>query len=193
MYVICAVLSLCSIVSLFIIPIIGMFLFIGMTFISIYIHHTQSRKMEPYFKSFSCILRLLNASKKMEKIKSFELREYNDRITEAAKPLMKLRKRVRMFASSAAYDDWITVLLSYINSYFMLDFIVFYLSIDLCEQHLSQLEILIENFGILDSSIAVASYREALPYYCRPDLYKSEKSSSGIEGCLSSHDCRTCG
>lgn len=181
LYVICAVLSLCSIASLFIVPLIGMFFFIGMTFVSIYIHHTQSRKMEPYFRSFSCILRLLNASKKMEKIEAAELRVYRKRIAESAAPLMKLRKRVRLFTNSAAYDDWITILLSYINSYFMLDFIVFYLSVDLCAEHQEQLEALIENFGILDSAIAVASYRAALPYYCEPDLYKSEKSKLEVK------------
>ncbi|MDD3277393.1 MAG: DNA mismatch repair protein MutS [Lachnospiraceae bacterium] len=179
-YIILALLSVCAIATLFLLPVAGVVFFIVITIVNIYTHHSQSAKMEPYFKSFSCVLCILNAVKKMEKYPIPQLEQYQKKIHAAAEPLLKLKKRVQVFTNAKAYDDWLTVLRSYFNNFFLLDFIVFYLSIDLVLRHQKELETLIENFGILDSAIAIASYREALPGYCIPTLIHAEKATIDI-------------
>lgn len=174
-------LSLLSIVSLFVQPLVGVIFFLGMTVVNVYTHYQDSAAIEPYFKSFSCILRILKATDLLKKIKAPEIESYRDRILKDAASMKGIRKKARMLTNSKGIDDWMTVLLTYINSFFLLDFIEFYGALKEYDGHQKEIEELIEQLGILDSAIAVASFREYLPFYAVPEFVDGKRASMEVK------------
>ena len=129
----------------------------------------EANKIEVYLKCLMCLIRVLHASEKLGKEKIPELEEYLSRLRTNERKLHSVRKKsVTLVTAKGTEGDIAGVLYSYINSFFMLDFIQFYSILRVLRQNQQELETLTETLGILDTMIAVASYREYLPYYCIP-------------------------
>ena len=64
-----------------------------------------------------------------------------------------IRKKARLLANSKGVDDALSVLTSYLNSFFLLDFIEFYGALKEYDGHQKEIEELIEQIGILDLSL----------------------------------------
>lgn len=180
-YVCLSLLSLTSIATLFINPLMGVVFFLGMTIINVYTHYKDSAAIEPYFKCLTCILRILQAADALKKMKIPELESYLQAVEKDAAAMKKIRKRSRMLANSKGFDDFLSVLTAYINSFFLLDFIEFYSALKEYEGHQDEIGDLIEKIGILDSTIAVASFREYLPLYCVPEFCEQKEVSMEVK------------
>lgn len=169
-YFVLAGLSVAAIVTMFLNPLAGVGFFLGMTVLNVTTHYKDSAAIEPYFKSFTCILRVLQAADMLKKQRIPELDGYLRTIEKDAAAMRGIRKKARMLANSKGVDDALSVLTSYLNSFFLLDFIEFYGALKEYDGHQGEIEELIEQIGILDSAIAVASFREYLPFYAVPEF-----------------------
>ena len=72
--------------------------------------------------------------------------------------------------SAKGVDLGFAAIMSYLNNFFMLDFIQFYSVLKDLQGRQRDIDSLLENIGILDSAMAVASFREYLPIWCRPEF-----------------------
>lgn len=180
-YVFLAFLSLASIATLFIHPLSGVVFFLTVTCINVLTHMRDSAAIEPYFKSLSCILRILYAADSMKKLKIPEISEYLKKIEKDSEAMKGIRKKARMLANSKGLDDFLSLIMSYINSFFLLDFIQFYGVLKDYDGHQQEVEELIEQIGILDSAIAVASFREYLPLYSVPEFQEHDRVSMEVK------------
>lgn len=180
-YIILSIMSLASIVSLFIHPLSGVFIFLTMTCINVYTHMKDSVAIEPYFKSLSCILRILYAADSMKKLKTPEIAEYLKKIEKDTAAMRGIRKKARMLTNAKGMEDLLSLIASYINSFFLLDFIQFYAALKEYDGHQAEVENLIEQIGILDSAIAVASFREYLPFFAIPRFQESSRVSMEVK------------
>lgn len=169
-YLVLAGLSVAAIVTMFLNPLAGVGFFLGMTVLNVTTHYKDSAAIEPYFKCFTCILRVLQAADMLKKQKIPELDGYLRTIEKDAAAMKGIRKKARMLANSKGVDDALSVLTSYLNSFLLLDFIEFYGALKEYDGHQREIEELIEQIGILDSAIAVASFREYLPFYAVPEF-----------------------
>lgn len=174
-YVIQAVLAGAAIILFFFSPLAAVAALVLMLCVNGITHYQESQKIEPYLSCLSCILRLLKAAELMGNCKIPEISRYSEKIREASGPLQKIRRKCVMLVSAKGADLGAAAIFAYLNSYFLLDFIQFYRVARLLEDQMGRVETLLEQFGILDASIAVASFREYLPLWCRPEFVSPEE------------------
>lgn len=178
-YFACFFLAVLSLVMLVLKPAVGAGLFIAAVVINITVHTMDGSKIETYLKCLMCLIRILNASEKLGRERIPELENYLQRIRENEKKLHSIRKKSMTLVNNKGTDgDIMSVLYSYINSFFMLDFIQFYSILKAFRQNEKELEKLTEDLGCLDALTAVASYREYLPYYCIPEFTDGNRAAS---------------
>ena len=180
-YFVQAGLSVAAIVTMFLNPLAGVGFFLGMTVLNVTTHYKDSAAIEPYFKCLTCILRVLQAADALKKRKIPELDGYLRTIEKDVAAMKGIRKKARLLANSKGVDDALSVLTSYLNSFFLLDFIEFYGALKEYDGHQKEIEELIEQIGILDSAIAVASFRAYLPFYAVPEFGKHSPVSMEVK------------
>lgn len=169
-YVIQAVIAGAAFVMFFISPLIAVLVLVLMLIVNGLTHYRESEKIEPYLSCLSCILRLLKAGELIGKCRIPEIAAYSKKIQEAGAPLQGLRRKCVMLVSAKGVDLGAAAIFTYLNSYFLMDFIQFYRVVRLLEGQKERVEVLLENLGALDSAIAIASFREYLPLWCRPEF-----------------------
>lgn len=167
-YVIQAAAAGAAIVLFFFSPLAAVLMLVLMLCVNGITHYRESEKIEPYLSCLSCILRILKASELIGSTKIPEIAQYSETIRKSAAPLQGLRRKCVMLVSSKGVDLGAAAILTYLNSYFLMDFIQFYRVVKRLEGQMDRVEALLENLGILDSAIAVASFREYLPLWCQP-------------------------
>lgn len=180
-YFFCFLLAIASVICLIVKPAAGVGLLVAAVIINISVHTMESNKIEVYLKCLRCLIRVLHASEKLGKEKIPELNQYLERLKSNEKKLHGVRKKsVTLVSAKAVEGDIMSVLYSYINSFFMLDFIQFYSILKILRENQEELEVLTAGLGMLDAMIAVASYREYLPYYCVP-RFADEKHAAFMD------------
>lgn len=172
-YLVMAILTVAAIVCILINPVFGVFFFIGVISVNGCIRMKNSKKMEPYLNCMICILRMLKAADKFAKVKNPDLESYLNVIQNGRKQLKNFRRGAYLVSASNSIQDGIeTFLISYLKFLFHVDFIKFYSMLKQVIGHEKEIDDLFTAMGELDAMIAIASFREFLPYYCEPDLKK---------------------
>lgn len=169
-YVLMAVASLVSIIMFFISPLAAVFLLILTMAVNGITHYRESQEIEKYLSCLSCVLRILKASEEISKCRIPEIGGYAERIRSSASGLQKIRRKCVTLVSAKGVDLGFAAIMSYLNNFFMLDFIQFYSVLKDLQGRQRDIDSLLENIGILDSAMAVASFREYLPIWCRPEF-----------------------
>ena len=178
-YPLLAGLSAAAIVATLIRPIPCMFLLLLMLCVSAVVHTRDSKKIEPYLNCFVCILRLLRAADQFEKLDNPEIQTYLDRIWAGRKKMKSFRRGAFLVASTNSVQDGLeAIIVSYLRIIFQVDFIKFYSMLKHVEGNESTIEDMYQAMGELDALIAVASFRESLPYYSQPEFVEA----NGREG-----------
>ena len=178
-YPLLAGLSAAAIVATLIRPIPCMFLLLLMLCVSAVVHTRDSKKIEPYLNCFVCILRLLRAADQFEKLDNPEIQTYLDRIRAGRKKMKSFRRGAFLVASTNSVQDGLeAIIVSYLRIIFQVDFIKFYSMLKHVEGNESTIEDMYQAMGELDALIAVASFRESLPYYSQPEFAEA----NGREG-----------
>ena len=178
-YPLLAGLSAAAIVATLIRPIPCMFLLLLMLCVSAVVHTRDSKKIEPYLNCFVCILRLLRAADQFEKLDNPEIQTYLDRIRAGRKKMKSFRRGAFLVASTNSVQDGLeAIIVSYLRIIFQVDFIKFYSMLKHVEGNESTIEDMYLAMGELDALIAVASFRESLPYYSQPEFVEA----NGREG-----------
>lgn len=67
-------------------------------------------------------------------------------------------------------EDPLAMILDYIRMVFHVDLIKFNWMLKEVKLHLKDAELFIEQIGMLESMIAIANFREMMPYVCLPEL-----------------------
>lgn len=170
-YKLLALVNVIAIALLLINPLAGgILLFIGIC-VNGLVHMKDSKKIEPYLNCMICILRLLRAADGFEKIKNPEIQSYLDRIKKGRKNLQNFRRGAWLVASTNSVQDGLEAfVISYLKILFMVDMIKFYSMLKYVDGHEQEIEDMFAAMGELDALIAIASFREFLPYYCVPEF-----------------------
>ena len=178
-YVLLGLLGVASIVMFFIAPLIAVFLLILVMAVNGTIHYRESREIEKYMSCLACILRILRAAEELGKCRIEEISGYAEQIRKHAAVFRGVRRKSVTLTSEKGVDaTGISALTAYLNTFFMLDFIQFYSVIRKLKGRQEDMNALMENFGILDSAIAIASYRAYLPVYCKPEFTQTARDGA---------------
>lgn len=176
-YPMLAGLSVAAIIATLIKPIPCMFLLLLMLCVSAMVHTRDSKKIEPYLNCFVCILRLLRAADQFEKLDNPVIQTYLDRIREGRKKMKNFRRGAFLVASTNSVQDGLeAIVVSYLRIIFQVDFIKFYSMLKHVEGNEAIIEDMYQAIGELDALIAVASFRESLPYYSLPEFTETDNA-----------------
>lgn len=160
-----------GIVSFFINPFFGLLYMIGLLIINTSVYVNEKVKMEMYLNCFRCILNMASVVTSLEKENIPEIQSYTRELVKAKKGLAGFtRGSFLVMSNGTVAGDIGTVILESLKMLFHIDKIKYNSMLKQLDGHEEDVEALMKNWGILDSAIAIASFREYLPYYTRGEF-----------------------
>lgn len=177
-----ALLSVFAILSLFIDPVVGIMILSVAFGVSAYTYYREKAQVEPYLMSVAYMLRMMNAAQLLCKEKLVGLEEYQEKLREQNKKLASFQKNAGLVMSMKNSGSPLDVVMDYIRMFFHVDLIKFNHMISVLQNNLEECREMMAVIGLLEASIAVASFREALDYYCLPVLKEEREASVSLEG-----------
>lgn len=134
-------------------------------------------EIQPYLTTFSHILKMLDASKEISKLKIDEVQTYVDNIADIRKKFKKFRFGSSLLMSTQRETGSLAeAFLDYIRVATHIDLLKFNSMLEEIKQNAGEIDNLVENIGILDALISVASFRESLPFYSLPELRETKEA-----------------
>ncbi len=155
---------------------------------NLYSYFNEKRQIEPYLVSFGFLLRLIRCAKAMTETDAFAQEEI---FAEEKKSLSQLTEGFRDFCrgsglllsgSYGAGGSPADLAMDYVRMLLHLDLLKFDSMLAQVKQKRKEIDLLLTVIGRMDAQIAVASYRQALPYWSLPILEPTDgKMSDGKE------------
>ncbi len=170
-------LYLVAIVMIILQPATGILAAIGVLVYNVYTYFKTKSSIEPYFVTVGAIVHLVDCAQGILKLNVSELKDYTDRLREAAKILNSVKRDSKALGSAGltAGGNIASVLGDYVNMFFRLDLIKFNRLIAKLQKHKAEVLVLMEELGRLDAYISVASFEEMLPFWCEAELTKGRR------------------
>ena len=95
--------------------------------------------------------------------------------------LKSFQKGVKFLGTNNMTGSFVEIFLDYVRILTHIDLIKFNQMLQIFHRHSEDIEILMQNFGLLESMIAIASFRESMPYYCIPEFISGTKAKLMVE------------
>ncbi|SFR99443.1 MutS-related protein [Anaeromicropila populeti] len=152
--------------------------------INIVQYYKRKAEIEKYFTVLSYILRLLYSVKKIVKLGLPELKKYETELQKNMKAFQKFQSQARfLFSGKNMTGSLADVILDYEKMLFHTDLIKFDNMVLEVKNKQNELNQLFEIIGLLDSMLAVASFRALVKeHYCSPVLKKGSRPEISIDG-----------
>lgn len=151
-------------------PMAGVFMIIASVALAIISYYSCKAKIEPYFICITQVVKMVNAAKKINKLGIKTLDRYCLELSTLVNDMSKATKYTELLASSNESGSIAEILLDYIRMITHVDMIVFNRSVRMLGDKSEEIYRLIEILGYIECTIAVASYRESLDYWCVPEF-----------------------
>lgn len=166
----------------FVNPFLGVFVFIFALAYGISLYYKEKAKIADDIHCFKQIIHLLNAIEKLQSFHAPELKPYLKRMIQAQEKLIPFKRLSFFLLGSGVSGSPFDIFMDYIRMLTHIDLILFGQLSAQFTAHKDEIRCCVEQFGFLESMIAAASYRKALPEYCLPTfLMEKNKESCGIE------------
>lgn len=136
------------------------------------IRYTQTKgKIEVYFNILRYIRNMILEVEELSETELEGLEEYMETLKNASKAFKKFNKGANLVVGGRSMTGSISdIILDYIRMIFHIDIMKFNHMIKELRLHKKEINTIYETVGVLDSMIAVASFRALLPEYCEPEL-----------------------
>lgn len=168
-YLSVALLAVCVAVCFVNLP-IGMIA--GITALSVNLrgYYKKRRQIEPYFVTFTHIIRMLKAGEQIGRVKDSEIDMYVQKITEIRKKFAGFQKKANFLSGDNKDSGLADVFLDYLCLIFRIDLIIYNQMLGEVQKKSSEIYELMEILGKIEAVIAIASYRASLPFYTEPEF-----------------------
>ena len=158
-----------SIAYIFINPPLGIVATLIMLVVNIVSYFKYKTKVENYFVIIGFIVRSLDSTKSITNIHNDQLEDYLDKLRSCTKAFNGMRHGAWLVtASNSGASDLGQIFLDYLRMLFHLDLIKFNLMYRTFLNKEKYFNEIFETIGLLDSMIAVASFREMMGRNCEP-------------------------
>ena len=143
-------------------------LFVANYLLNLILHMALRGKFATNMNAMSCVRSTICAGDSISHI----VPNLSEDINIAIQPLQKVVKLLNIIdlVNIINKSDDMSLLFSYIGDPFMLDFIAYDASVTLLSHRQKEYMLVYRYVGEIDSSIAIASYRESLDDYCVPAI-----------------------
>lgn len=154
-------------------PVVGFFVFLVLmvTNITIYYAGNDRKLIEAYLDCFAHLLRMLSVAEQMKTVDWAETKKQMDAIQEGKTVFAGLNRRA-FFLTSKNTDggDPFQILMDYIRMLTHVDILIYNGLLKEIKGKTGSIMALIDNIGELDACISIASFRELLTLWCRPEF-----------------------
>ncbi len=122
---------------------------------------------------------MINAAEELSRWKDPVLTKYQDRLKNAKRYKKVLKNSDIIFTSKASFTADADAFLDYLRMLSHFDYVKLSRILERIQSGYDELYEIAEIVGKIESMIAIASYRESLPYYAIPELMESGKDIGG--------------
>ena len=167
-------------------PLVGFFIFLVLMVANITIYYTGNDRslIEAYLDCFTHLLRMLSVAEEMKNVKWPEVKEQMEAIAEAKAAFAGLsRKSFFLTSKNTDGGDPSQIVMEYVRLLTHVDILVFNSLLKEVQGKTEAIMKLIDNIGELDACISIASFREMLSLWCRPEFVDGhqKKESSRLQ------------
>lgn len=155
----------------------GFLTFIILSTVNIVIYYTGKDRIriEAYLDCFSSLLKMLSLAKETGTVDWPETKTYMEKIRQGRQAFRSLKKRtIFLTGKNSATGDPSQLLLDYLRMVFHLDILVYNSILKDVKGKTGEITELLDAFGELDAAISIASFREMLPLWSRPEFTEWE-------------------
>ena len=139
-------------------------------------------RVAAFLDCFSSLLSMLDLAEKIEHVKWPEIQEQMEAVRQGKKALEGLKKRSFFLTSkNEASGDPAQLILDYFRMVFHMDILTYNKTLRIAKDKTKEIMLLIDNIGELDAVISIASFRELLPLWCRPEFTDSEQGHISMQ------------
>ncbi|MCF8355853.1 MAG: hypothetical protein K9H48_15480 [Melioribacteraceae bacterium] len=167
---------LLSIVSIFLIPFNGLFIFAALTvlLINLILNKIFSGKIYNYFAGFSSLNSFINSAISISRIETTNSIEEIEFLKNNRGLLKSLKKRLGYFViDKESLNDLVLIAVEYLNMFLLFDIIAYYRSVNTLIEHQNEINAAFKAVANLDACISVASYLHNIPNYSNPSFINS--------------------
>lgn len=158
-------------------PSIGIMCFIAAIGYLVVSYYRYKAQVEPYFICINHIIKLAVCAEEIGKYGKNNgiLAPYSEELARLSKGFSSIIKNSLFLGAANGVDGSLAaVIMDYMRIITHIDLIKFNGMIKVIGAKKNEVKRLIDRLGLIESSIAVASFREYLEYWCRPKLTRSE-------------------
>ncbi len=170
-----------SILLIFIQPAIGGILTFIMVCNNVLRYYSRKGEIDSYITVSSYIIRMLDSIKSITKLHIKEIKPYCDELESIYTKFKSFKRGSKYVAAKSPNGDLGDVILDYIRILFHIDLIKFNGMLDNIHKNRDNLNRMFEIVGLIDSMIAVASFRTMIPYYSIPKLVHKKEPLLHVE------------
>lgn len=176
----CILLLILSIVSLFIVPVIGIMAIFGVLFYNIISYFKRKGEIENYYAVVAYILRTLDVSERISGFDDKELVPYISILKEQDKTFKSITRGAGLIVSKKSSGDILEVALDYLRMATHIDLIRFNVMLKKLKSKKDDFNKIYEVIGLLDAMAAVASFRRLYSAWCIPELVNTNPGTGKI-------------
>ncbi len=159
-----------AITCIFINPFPGIIATIAIILVNIVTYFKRKTQIEKYFTVVSYIIRWLDSVKEISSFKIDIIKPDIDKLLEIHKKFRQVRTGATVVAPKTASGDLLQMFIDYIRMFTHIDLIKFNKMVIQLKRYKKDLNTMFSIIGKLDASMAIASFRELLGEYCKPEL-----------------------
>lgn len=139
-------------------------------------------RVAAFLDCFSSLLSMLDLAEKIEHVKWPEIQKQMEAVRQGKKSLEGLKKRSFFLTSkNEASGDPAQLILDYFRMVFHMDILTYNKTLRIAKDKTKEIMLLIDNIGELDAVISIASFRELLPLWCRPEFTDPEQGHISMQ------------
>ncbi len=156
----------------------GLMLLIAALVFNISTYLREKREIEPFIVTFRYVLRLMDSAKQMQAllqkntVASDIWAEDLQLLKESGAALRSFARGSWMIVSSGDGSNPLDLVFDYLRMMFHIDLLQFNHMLKSVREHREDIDTMVTVIGRLDAEISVASFRESLPYQCRPEFQR---------------------
>ncbi len=162
-------------------PLYGFLLFIVLSSLNVVIYYAgrDRKKIEPYLDCLGSLMRMLWLAGQADAVKWPETEKQMEKIRKGRKAFRSLKKKAFFLTSkNNSTGDPAQLLLDYLRMVFHMDILIYNSVLKEVKGKTEAIMELLDSLGELDAAISIASFREILPLWSRPEF--TEQSSGHI-------------
>lgn len=171
-----------SLALLFVNVMTGVFLLLLVIAVNMTSYLREKNNIQPYFCSFSYIMRMIQCGNGILTVDLSEMVEYKKELEKKIGRLTPISRNYSAVASmNSSSGNPLEIVSDYFNMLTHIDIMRFNRMVRLVKEHKEEIYELVEAIGYIDAVISIGAFRESLKSYCVPEFEEGKEVVLCIE------------